>query len=559
MPTAMPGTRHEEAKDDMSYYLGLDSSTQSLSAIVLDADERRVVFEASLAFDEAFPRYQTVHGVLPRQAPDEAVSSPLMWAEALDEMLGRVAASGLDRRRLMAVSGSAQQHGSVYLNRRAATGLADLGAAPSLVEGLAPLLSRAVSPIWTDSSTREECAEITAAVGGADVLAGHTGSRAFERFTGPQIRKFFKQDRAAYEATARVHLVSSFMASLLAGRHAPIDPGDGAGMNLMDLATSTWWRPAVDATAPGLASMLPPIRPSSSEAGTLSPFWQRRHGLPAARVVTWSGDNPCSLIGTGLVREGRIAVSLGTSDVIFGLMREPRVDPTGTGHVFGAPTGDFMGLTVFRNGSLARERVRDEFGLTWPEFSRTLGATPPGNIGRIFLPWYEPEITPPVATAGVHRYGLSADDAAGHVRGVIEAQMMAIARHSQWMQVQVDTIYATGGAAANLQILQVMADVFNADVYQLQVGNSAALGAALRAWHADLSARGTPMGWGDVIAGLVEPVLESRRRPRGALHDSYGDLMRVHAACEAHALGNGPDPTPWVQELAARSQELGGW
>jgi xylulokinase len=145
------------------------------------------------------------------------------------------------------------------------------------------------------------------------------------------------------------------------------------------------------------------------------------------------------------------------------------------------------------------------------------------------------------------------------VRGVIEAQMMAIARHSQWMQVQVDTIYATGGAAANLQILQVMADVFNADVYQMQVGNSAALGAALRAWHADMAAERTPMGWGDIIAGFVEPVMESRRRPRPSLHDHYADLMRVHAACEAHALGQGPDPTEWVREMGARTQELGGW
>ena len=81
--------------------------------------------------------------------------------------------------------------------------------------------------------------------------------------------------------------------------------------------------------------------------------------------------------------EGRVAISLGTSDTIFGLMREPRVDPTGTGHVSGAPTGDYMGITVFKNGSLARERIRDAFGLTWPEFSSALAATPPGNHGRI--------------------------------------------------------------------------------------------------------------------------------------------------------------------------------
>lgn len=520
----------------MSYYLGLDSSTQSLTAIVIDADTRRVAYESSLSFDESFPQYGTEHGVLPRTAPDVAVSSPVMWANALDAMLARLAGSGLDLRRLAAVSGSAQQHGSVYLNVAADAALGAFDPARPLAPQVEPLLSRAASPIWMDSSTGQECAEITAAVGGADVLARHTGSRAFERFTGPQIRKFFKEAPAAYAATGRVHLVSSFLASLLAGRHAAVDPGDGSGMNLMDLARSDWWAPAVQATAPGLGAKLPDVRPAFSVAGTLSEYWQRRHGLPPARVVTWSGDNPCSLIGTGLVREGRVAISLGTSDVIFGLMNDPRVDPTGTGHVFGAPTGAFMGLTVFKNGSLARERVRKAFGMTWEEFSRALDATPPGNERRIFLPWYDPEITPPVRTPGVHRFGLPDGDGPGHVRGVIEAQMMALARHSRWMQVDVDTIYATGGASANVQILQVMADVFGADVYQLEVGNSAALGAAIRAYHADRAARGAPVSWDDAIAGLVEPKAGSRLQPRREAHGIYLDLMRLHAECEAKAL-----------------------
>ncbi len=180
----------------MSYYLGLDSSTQSLTAIVIDAEAKRVVFEASLTFDEVFPQYGTEHGVLPRSAPDVAVSSPLLWVEAIDGMMARVAASGLDMGRLAAISGSAQQHGSVYLNSGAPAALASLDSTRALADQIAPLLSRAVSPIWMDSSTGAECEEITSAVGGSEVLAIHTGSRAFERFTGPQIRKFFKQDPA---------------------------------------------------------------------------------------------------------------------------------------------------------------------------------------------------------------------------------------------------------------------------------------------------------------------------------------------------------------------------
>lgn len=522
----------------MPYYLGLDSSTQSLTAIVIDSETRRVVAQETLSFDSALPQYGTAHGVLPRPSPDVAVSSPVMWAEALEVMFGRLAAAGVDLARIAAISGSAQQHGSVYLNARAARGLEGFDPSRPIAAQVEPLLSRAVSPIWMDSSTSAECAEITAAVGGPEVLSRHTGSRAFERFTGPQIRKFFKQEPEAYEATARVHLVSSYLGSLLVGGDAPVDPGDGSGMNLMDLAASAWWTPAVEATAPDLARRLPRIAPSFSQAGTLAPYWRQRFGFTDARVIAWSGDNPCSLIGTGLVREGRLAISLGTSDVIFGLMREPRVDPTGTGHVFGAPTGDFMGLTVFKNGSLARERVRDAYGMSWRDFSNALESTAPGNGGRIFLPWYEPEITPPVSSPGVRRWGLDPADGPGHVRGVIEAQMMALARHSRWMDIAVDTIYATGGAAANVQILRVMADVFGADVYQLEVGNSAALGAALRAHHGDVTAQGGTIGWNEVIDGFVQPVASSRLEPRPDAHAVYSALMRRHAECEAEALAH---------------------
>ena len=107
----------------MALYLGLDSSTQSLSALVLDidGDRRQVVFESYLSFDAALPQYGTRHGVLPQDDEAVAVSSPLLSAEALDVMMARVSRSGLELTRLAAISGSAQQHGSVYLNAHAAS------------------------------------------------------------------------------------------------------------------------------------------------------------------------------------------------------------------------------------------------------------------------------------------------------------------------------------------------------------------------------------------------------------------------------------------------------
>lgn len=530
----------------MAVYLGLDSSTQSLSAIAIEVTDGapRVVLERSLIFDVALPQYGTRHGVLPADDPLVVMAPPRMWAEALDQVMAGLAASGFDPGLIRAIAGSAQQHGSVYLAVGASERLGSLTPDRPLASQLEGIFSRERSPIWMDASTREDCRAIASAVGGDAALAQLTGSRAFERFTGPQIRKFARTDPDGWARTERVHLVSSFLASLLAGTHAPIDPGDGSGTNLMDLAAGRWATRAVAATAEGLADKLPPIAPPWTIVGELAAYWRERYGLPAARVVSWSGDNPCSLVGVGLVRAGRIGISLGTSDTVFGLMQQPRVDATGTGHVFGSPTGAFMGLTCFTNGSLARERVRDACWLDWAGFSAALARTPAGNRGRVMLPWFTPEITPPVLEPRVSRYGgLNADDTDGNVRAVIEAQMLAMARHSGWMGVAVDTIHATGGAAVNRDILQVMADVFGAEVYRSEVTNSAALGAALRAWHADAHADGRPVSWEEVVGALARPSAATKVSPDAAHHERYRRLAPLYAACEDHALRGGPDPS----------------
>jgi xylulokinase len=524
----------------MPLYLGLDSSTQGLTATAIEVDgaRRAVVLTRVLRFDEELPQYGTRHGVLPSDDPTLAHAPPLMWAEALERMVAALSREpGVDWRQLRAISGSGQQHGSVYLNGRARGRLEALVPERPLVDQLADVLSRPTSPIWMDSSTSAQCAAIEAALGGPAAVARLTGSRAFERFTGPQIRKFAEDDPHGYAGTDQIHLVSSWLASLLAGRQAPIDPGDGSGMNLMDLAEKRWSPEALDATAPALASRLPPLAPSWAIVGTLAPFWTQRFGMPEARVVAWSGDNPCSMVGTGLIREGLVAISLGTSDTIFGPMSSPRPSDDGTGHVFASTIGTYMGMTVFKNGSLARERVRDAHGLSWSGFADALRRTAAGNGGGIMLPWFEPEITPLVLVPGARRFDLDPQDAPANVRAVVEAQMMAMARHSQWMNVRIQTIYATGGAATNRDILQVMADVFDADVYQFATPNSAALGAALRAYHADELASGRSLPWSEVAKGFAEPVEASRVSPIPAHAERYRSLIETYGRREREALG----------------------
>jgi xylulokinase len=97
--------------------------------------------------------------------------------------------------------------------------------------------------------------------------------------------------------------------------------------------------------------------------------------------------------------------------------------------------------------------------------------------------------------------------------GVVEAQRLAARRYSTWIASCVEAIHATGGAAMNRAILQVLADVFGADVYRFDVSNSAALGAALRAYHADVVHHEGSAGWQEVVSGFAEPIRESRIAP----------------------------------------------
>ena len=516
----------------MPLFLGLDCSTQGLTAILLEAGpgDARVVFEHSLDFDRDLPEYRTDHGVHRHADGLTVTAPPPMWADALDRMLGKIASSGCDIAALEAISGSAQQHGTVYVVPDAERTLAALD--PTLAPGapVAAVLSRGDAPVWMDESTRAQCDAIDAALGGPNATATLTGSAATERFAGPQIRKFFERQPGAYSSTGCIHLVSSFLASLLAGTRAPIDPGDGAGMNLMDIGRCEWAPAALDATSPGLRNRLPDIRPSWTIAGTLSPYWRRRHGLPPAAVVAWSGDNPCSLVGTGLVREGDVAISLGTSDTVFAY-RSTLPAPGSASHIFGSPTGGYMGLVCFRNGSLAREAVRERYHLDWNGFSTWLRTTPAGNRGGCMTPWFEPEITPRAA-GGVHTLDLDPDDGPAHVRAVIEAQALAMAIHSQALSGRCRRIVATGGASANRDILQVIADVFDAEVYRGAEGNAACLGAALRAWHAYALAAGTPRSWDGIVSGITDPPAATRVRPIAAHVATYRDMRPRYAEFE---------------------------
>ena len=466
-------------------YLGIDSSTQSISALVLSANGE-IVADHSINFGARLPKFLSPSGFIPDGPDGEVHADPRMWLEALELLLGELATK-TDLSQVRAIGGSGQQHGSVYLDDTFSTRLSSLDAGVNLSEQISPALTRASSPIWMDTSTSSQCQQIAEASGGNAEVCRITGSVAVERFTGPQIRRFFQHSPEKYQATAYIHLVSSFLCSVFAGKSAPLDYGDGAGMNLMNLAGLCWDETMLAATAPELEGKLPALAAAGSLVGEISRYFVQRYGFSAScRVGVFTGDNPASLVGMGATTPGQVVISLGTSDTLFAGMSEPHTDPRGFGHVFGNPGGGFMCLVCFRNGSLAREAMRDELQVGWEAFDvEHLKATPPGNEGNVMLPFYGAEITPRRDFDGPIRKGsaafLSGENAASQIRALLEGQFMNMKHHTDWIGITPASIRLTGGASRNDGIAQIVADVFQAPVERLDIANSAALGASILA------------------------------------------------------------------------------
>ncbi|XP_014238905.1 xylulose kinase-like [Trichogramma pretiosum] len=497
-------------------YLGLDFSTQQLKAVIVD-DDLAVLHETNVQYDNDLPEFRTYGGVLQTKAEPNVVTAPsLMWVKALDMIMDRLRVCGVDFSRVAAVSGSAQQHGTVYWAKGARKTLGNLDPDKFLHEQLVSVFSVTPAPIWMDSSTSLECRQLEEAVGGPQRMAEITGSRAYERFSGPQIAKIYKKRPEAYEATERISLVSSFAASLFLGDYAPIDWADGSGMNLLDLRSKDWRDELLEACAPGLRDKLGPSVSSSSDCGPIAKYFVERFGFDErCRVVAFTGDNPASMAGLRLSREGDLACSLGTSDVLFLWLNEPRV--VGEGHVFCNPVEDdaYMAVLCSKNGSLTRERIRNSAaGGDWKIFNELLDNTPRGNFGNCALYLDQREIAP--AAVGDHRFN-KANDRVGRysskeveVRALVEGQFIGRRAYAEDFGFELGRrtrIVATGGASANQAILQVLSDVFNAPVYVAETPNSAMMGGAYRAKHA---LRKHELSFEDVLESLPEPRLVCR-------------------------------------------------
>ena len=193
-----------------------------------------------------------------------------------------------------------------------------------------------------------------------------------------------------------------------------------------------------------------------------------------------------------------------------------------------------MIMLVFRNGDLTRKQIRDQVNAddhNWDYFNQCIDETPVGCGGCLSFYFTETEITPNVNQIGIVKFNsenqavCASQMTSADCRGVIESQVLSFKSHADKLGLkEISSIVVTGGGSANKYILQIVADVFECQVFVSNITNTAAMGAALKALNS--------FHCFDVELNLCEPIVQ----PIKQNFPIYRDLLTRFSTLEALAI-----------------------
>ncbi|WP_345807688.1 xylulokinase [Bacillus pumilus] len=438
----------------MKYVMGIDLGTSGVKAILVD--------ENGKVCGEATKPYRLI-----QDKPGYCEQNPEDWVEqtvaAMKELMAR---QPVLSKKVEGISFSGQMHGLVLLNESR--------------EVLRPAI------LWNDTRTTAQCTRITKKLG--KKLQKITKNQALEGFTLPKLLWVKEHEPEIDQQIDMFLLPKDYVRFRLTGS-VHIDYSDAAGTLLLDIGEQAWSEEICQAfdIPPHIC---PPLISSEEEVGTLFTHIARETGIEeGAKVFAGGADNACGAIGAGILSSGRTLCSIGTSGVILSYEEDHERELKGNLHLFHHAKKDAfytMGVTLSAGYSLNWVKH-----LLAPEesFQSLLeGAVDvaPGANGLLFTPYLVGERTPHAdSTIRGSLIGLDSRHERAHVvRAVLEGitfslnESIALFRQAG---KHIDSIVSIGGGARSRTWLQMQADIFQAEVIQLENEQGPALGAAMLA------------------------------------------------------------------------------
>lgn len=457
--------------------LGIDVGTTGCKVLLIDG-AGGVVADETREYPLSMPR------------PLWSEQNPEDWWEAAATGITLVLhAAGVEASQIAGVGLTGQMHGLVLLDAKG--------------EVLRPCI------LWNDQRTADQCASITQTVGAERVLS-LTGNPVLTGFTAPKLLWVRENEPEVYSRVAHVLLPKDYLRYRLTGEFLG-DVSDSSGTSLFDVGRRCWSEEMLTALDMPRA-WLPEVTESPVSSAKVSKQAARESGLlEGTPVIAGAGDQAAQAVGSGIIDEGAVSATLGTSGVVFAASDTYRVDPQGRLHAFcHAVPGKWhlMGVMLSAGGSFKwfcdtvgdaayakaiseamheYERTGELHAKNEYEVLTDLAAeVAPGSDGLLFLPYLTGERTPhadPLARGAF--VGLTPRHGLGHLaRAVLEGVSFGMCDSLTLMRelgVTINEVRASGGGARSALWRQILADIFDAEIARLNVSQGAAYGAALLA------------------------------------------------------------------------------
>lgn len=480
----------------MELVLGLDVSTTATKAIVVDGDG------AVRGIGTAEYGYETPRPLWSEQDP------ALWWTATVAAVQAALAAVGATGDHVRAIGLTGQMHGAVLLDA------ADRPLRPAI--------------LWNDQRTGAECDAIRTAVG-VERLVEITGNDAITGLTAPKLLWVRGNEPHVWSRVATVLLPKDYVRLQLTGTRA-LDKADGSGTGLFDLAARDWSAAVLDAL--GLdVGLFPRTFEGPEVTGTLTATAAEATGLRAGTpVVAGAGDQAANAVGVGALDPGVVALSLGTSGVVFAATDRPIVEPRGRVHAFCHAVPErwhLMSVMLSAAGSLRWFRDAMAPGVAFTDLVEEAAAVPAGSEGLFFLPYLTGERSPhPDPSARGAFIGLTVSHDRRHLtRAVLEGVAHGLRDGIDLMRAAgmpaPTVVRASGGGLASRLWRQILADVLDVTLAGVGTTEGAAYGSALLA----APAGGLAASVADAVEAFVrvEPLAEP-----GPDAAAYAERHTVH-------------------------------
>ncbi len=477
--------------------LGLDSSTTATKALIMD-EKGNVVSIGTSEYD-----FETPHPLWTEQDP------ALWWNGTIEAVREALKKADINPNDIAGIGVTGQMHGLVLLDGKG--------------EVLRPAL------LWNDQRTGSQCDTIRERLGKKNLIA-ITGNDALTGFTAPKILWVQENEPEVYAKVEQMLLPKDYVRFKLTGNYAT-DKAGAAGTLLFDIANRNWSPEVLEALNIN-PDHLPRTYEGTEVTGRLSQEAADLLGLPAGIPgIGGGGDQAAQATGVGAVKEGIIALTLGTSGVVFASSNTPAVEPEGRLHAFchSVPgRWHMMGVMLSAAGSLRWFRDTAAPGTPFADLVAATKDIPAGSDGLLFLPYLTGERTPhPDPYARGAFVGLTVRHTSAHLtKAVLEGVGFGLRDSFTLIEgsglPQATQVRISGGGAKSPEWRQILANIMNAELVTVNTSEGAAFGTALLA--------GVGAGiWPDVETAADSVIkITGSTKPQEETREVYDRMYRLY-------------------------------